>query len=227
MDQPPLTPRSRRQHTATSLLNLFLEGARKSLPRPTADKMPAGSNELGHGPRQKRKISYVNLAESDDDDAGPSEVSSAVTAPKALPKLYKMESDEKPALVSERTTSAGCTLRPRCTLSTTAKASEIIRKAPKRPRLVQGSRSLSSATGVAASGKSDGQLLTSRQAIRHTIATETGARRARFLVAKRDYFLPLLPRVNFVQKLLEKAETDKDLAGEISDYVEIQSQPEG
>lgn len=75
--------------------------------------------------------------------------------------------------------------------------------------------------------------LTARQAIRHTIATETAKKRARFLIAKKDYFLPVLPEQNYVQKLLD-AETQEDeqlgsssVQEGIVPYEELEEQPKG
>src|SRR5205823_11956569 len=41
-----------------------------------------------------------------------------------------------------------------------------------------------------------------RAEIRHQIAIDTMKRRDRFLVAKKDYFLPLLPEHNYIKKLM-------------------------
>lgn len=87
--------------------------------------------------------------------------------------------------------------------------------------------------------------LTSRQAVRHAIATETAAARAVFFKAKKDYFLPLLPQTNFIQKLVDKpglqnrreenqaSTRGEALAhsdgtdGEIHPYADIEDQPKG
>ena len=80
--------------------------------------------------------------------------------------------------------------------------------------------------------------LSSRQAVRHGIATKTASQRARFFRAKKDYFLPLLPEHNHIKRLVEKHMSDKDrsqedqaMSGtaddEIHPYELIQEQPKG
>jgi len=64
---------------------------------------------------------------------------------------------------------------------------------------------------------------TARSEIRDEIATETTARRARFFVAKKDFFLPLLPEGNFVQRLVDQ-HGDQDLG---VPYEAIEKQPVG
>ena len=48
---------------------------------------------------------------------------------------------------------------------------------------------------------------TARNEVRQGIATETTAKRGRYFVAKKDYFLPLLPDGNHVSRLVEQHKT--------------------
>ncbi|KAI9799832.1 MAG: hypothetical protein M1825_004393 [Sarcosagium campestre] len=77
-------------------------------------------------------------------------------------------------------------------------------------------------------------LLTSRQNVRRGIANKTLVNRARFLKAKKDLFLPLLPENNYISKLLEKdASSRESLEGvqpeqeELQPYELRQHQPKG
>lgn len=219
-EQHQTTPKSGR-HTAKSLLNLFQGSPRTDAEDRSNTNAPEPKRDLNSNLRAKRKISYVNLADSDDNqdrvEKTPSEVSSAFPSPKAMRSRNKVEVDDRestpelapsvaPAL--DRTSSNGRSLRPRAELKAPIKASDmIILRQPKRRKLVQSGASCRSSCIVTSDKPkaNDAVALTSRQTIRHNIATETATKRAKFLVAKKDYFLPLLPENNYVQKLIEKA----------------------
>lgn len=68
-------------------------------------------------------------------------------------------------------------------------------------------------------------------AIRQEIATTTAARRNRFFIEKKDFFLPLLPANNFIKKLVDKhnllSPGDKALVPSTMQYEELQTQPKG
>ena len=71
---------------------------------------------------------------------------------------------------------------------------------------------------------------TARNETRDFIATETARKRARFFVAKKEYFLPLLPGHNHIQKLAEQVEQSEEcnetkLA--VVPYQSIEIQPKG
>lgn len=74
-------------------------------------------------------------------------------------------------------------------------------------------------------------VVSDRVAIRQEIASVTAARRDRFLVEKKEFWLPLLPPRNHVRKLVERHEqlTDSELARlpKITPYEEIEAQPNG
>ena len=65
---------------------------------------------------------------------------------------------------------------------------------------------------------------TARARVREKIATETGAMMEKFILAHKDYFLPLLPHNNFVSKLEAKYEGQNT---SIAEYSELQEQPKG
>lgn len=74
-------------------------------------------------------------------------------------------------------------------------------------------------------------VVSSRVAVRQEIASVTAAKRNRFFVEKKDYFLPLLPANNYVRKLVEKHEAlspqEKAMVPATIPYEEIESQPKG
>lgn len=220
-----------------------------------SDAQRANGHNSTHELRQKRKISYVNLDDSDDPTAAPSEVSSAFPTPQGMrypDPVNSTQSDEvdmsspvSPEPLPERSTRAGHSLRPRSVLQPSVKAENMIvrtmpRKTQRKPPKGRGRQTLSSKV-------KSGAALTSRQAIRHAIATETAVKRAKFLMAKKDYFLPLLPKNNYITRLLHKeqvegkledGETDLEVKSEshtntvanqvgITPYVPITEQPKG
>lgn len=75
-------------------------------------------------------------------------------------------------------------------------------------------------------------VVSDRIAVRQEIATVTAARRNRFFVEKKDYFLPLLPPGNnYVKRLVEKHEAlkpaEKAKMPTVTPYEEIETQPKG
>ena len=240
------------------MLSMFLSSSQKDISKPVgtpASPAVAGLNP-SDGQRPKRSICYVDLDDSDDAIV----VSSGASEASFLPDARKtgdrsttaahdpaLETSVHAEILPERGSLAGHSLRPRSTLQQSEKASNMIqkrrrvsqRKTPKKT----GPETVSSDVGSLRSSR-PAPLLTSRQAIRHVIATETAVKRANFFRAKKDYFLPLLPEVNYVQKLVNKredglaegkdgGETQEDLAEsvldeqEISPYVHITEQPRG
>ncbi|KAI9821510.1 MAG: hypothetical protein M1826_000632 [Phylliscum demangeonii] len=208
-----------------------------------------------HDLRQKRKINYVDFGESDGEvtDFG-SAFASPLKATSTRPNT-RSNMERAGMLPPERRSLTGYSLRPQAALRSSVKDDEIIMIQPrksykpksgskrkvKRGSIVQSDRSYSGPPPI----------LTSRQAIRHTIATETAAKRARFLIAQKDLFLPLLPEHNYVQKLVDRKRAEQHRAGlraeqrdedssksialastssdedGVSPYVLIERQPEG
>lgn len=69
---------------------------------------------------------------------------------------------------------------------------------------------------------------TARNEVRDEIASETAAKRARFFIAKNEYFLPLLPEANHVQRLLDQRDGQNTVADEMGvPYEAFTSQPQG
>jgi SWI/SNF-related matrix-associated actin-dependent regulator of chromatin subfamily A member 5 len=74
-------------------------------------------------------------------------------------------------------------------------------------------------------------MISKRAAIRQDIESHTKAFRDRFLLQKKDYWLPLLPENNYVRKLIEKHEQlsadELSKLPSASPYEEIETQPHG
>ena len=74
-------------------------------------------------------------------------------------------------------------------------------------------------------------VVSDRVAIRQEIASVTAAQRDRFLIMKKDFWLPLLPPNNYVRKLVEKHSglKEAELANlpSVTPYKEIEIQPRG
>jgi hypothetical protein len=66
------------------------------------------------------------------------------------------------------------------------------------------------------------KLDTARQRLKDEIAMQSKAKANNFLVANKEYFLPLLPQNNYVSKLVEKGD-----AGSIVEYKALTEQPSG
>ncbi|KAI9789843.1 MAG: hypothetical protein M1816_005760 [Peltula sp. TS41687] len=207
-------PRPRLPKSTAELLAMFcpIDQSRKSV---KSDAQKANSQEFAHELRQKRKISYVNLDDSDDTVAAPSVASSAFPTPQAMRQRDAMDAQTDDVDLSspansqplpERSTRTGHSLRPRSALQPSIKAENMIirtmpKKSQRKPTKGRGRQSISNKV-------KSGAALTSRQAIRHTIATETAVKRAKFLMAKKEYFLPLLPKNNYITRLLHKEQVE-------------------
>ena len=142
--------------------------------------LPGGARGL----RQKVKV-YYNI--SDDDDL----LISVPTTPETRVRRETIAYSH--SAPQERLSSAGHLLRPQKSLNLSLKASENGDKPRKRTR-----HEVPRKRDRGSKGPS------SRAQIRSTIASETAANRHRFFIEKKDYFLPLLPENNFIQKLIAK-----------------------
>ena len=68
---------------------------------------------------------------------------------------------------------------------------------------------------------------TERNKIRYEIAEHTKPKRDRFLLAKRELFLPLLPRNNYIAKLLKQHNIDAEAEITIDDSKQVDCKPSG
>ena len=159
--------------------------------------------------RQKEPITY---AVSDDSDTtkSPSAVSSAFSSPykiKRTRNVIDLEEDEVEEIVPPKTppprlSSAGHSLRQHGELHLSLRAQEngdkpaLKKRKLSRPSSQKRIRVFSNITTIAPR--------TARNEVRNAIASQTTAKRASFFVAKKDYFLPLLPEGNHITRLVEQ-----------------------
>ncbi|KAI9703890.1 MAG: hypothetical protein M1836_007663 [Candelina mexicana] len=193
--------------------------------------------------RQKPQVSYT-ISDDSDSVVSASETSSPFSTPQAKRShnFVDLDGDEDKddgrqsrAGATERLSSAGHSLRPRSTLNLSLKAYENSDKKPlaKKRKLmskasIKRTKAYIHSTGDDSEGEESVIVLqpaqSSRAQLRQDIAAETAARRSRFFVAKKEYFLPLLPENNHVQKLVDRLGAD---AGAIRPYEDLQRQPKG
>ena len=246
------TPISPGRLNSEATLDLILPAGPRGSPRSAKPNTIPVIMPQEHVP--KRKFSVIELDDSDDSLAEAPKTSSALCTGVKSSATLKDAKDRKPdpatrvAPMAEQHGRAGRSLRR----PLAAKASDIGYIMPnKRPRK-NNARTAGRKTGTAVDAdrafsqtrKATAEL-TSRQAVRHAIATEIAAARAVFFKAKKDYFLPLLPQTNFIQKLVDKpglqnrreenqaSTRGEALAhsdgtdGEIHPYADIEDQPKG
>lgn len=219
--------------TASDLLAAF-----SSTPQPKKDpppwitsaKYPIAMSEYGRNLRTKKRVSY-QISDDSDSVPSPSVASSSFSTPqkfRAGSNSYEVVEPETPKTPPPRFSSAGHSLRQHHDLHLSLRAQEnadkpvlkkrrISRKQPKKVLIIEDGDEI-------AEPKSQ---KTARNEIRDMIATETLRKRANFLVAKKDYFLPLLPESNQISRLVEER-SQSDQSEDLSvAYEAIQHQPQG
>ena len=180
------------------------------------------------GLRRKERISYT-ISDDSEAEGSPSAVSSAFSSPQKIGRVRKIidldEEDEFEEIElaktpPPRTSSAGHSLRqlraPENRETPRAKRRKLSKGAAKKYPLVC----------------SDIPVVLPRSArneIRENIATETAGKRAKFFVAKKDFFLPLLPESNnYVKKLVEQHHQRNETEDtSIIPYEALTKQPDG
>lgn len=193
--------------------------------------------------RQKPQVSYT-ISDDSDSAVSPSETSTPFSTPRAkrsreFVDLGDGEDDDenqsRKGAATERLSSAGHSLRPHSTLNLSLKAYENgDKKPPAKKRKLMSKASVKRSQAITQSNANGSKeeessifvqhALSSRAQLRQNIATESEAKRSTFFVAKKDYFLPLLPENNYIQKLVDKLGTD---SGTITPYEIVQQQPKG
>ncbi|KAL9100260.1 MAG: hypothetical protein Q9163_004336 [Psora crenata] len=186
------------------------------------------------GSRAKPRVSY-EISSGSESTTSSSPLDSSFSSPREPSRKHarisnpdeeeEMEEVESPSTPPPRVSSAGHSLRQHADLHLSLRAQEngyryrVVRKRKSRRSSSKGpkTKQLASAT-----------KLTERNKIRHHISTITAAKRANFLVAKRDAFLPLLPEGNQVTRLLDQrrlsGQEDEDLS---IPYEALKEQPIG
>lgn len=182
--------------------------------------------------RQKKPVHY-EISISGDSDS-PESATSAFSSPtKRRTSRPSINLDdefldvEPPKALLPRVSSAGHSLRQHSDLHLSLRAQENGDRPVVKRRRVSNRPSKNSATahgtGIQLSQR------TARNEIRGNISRETAVKRANFYVAKKEYFLPLLPESNNINRLVEA----RRAAGQQGDeditipYEALDQQPEG
>ena len=182
--------------------------------------------------RRKQRVSYTISDDSDSAEV-PSAASSAFNTPQKPKRtrapIIDLEDDteseevESPKTPPPRLSSAGHSLRQPKDLHLSFRAQENGDK----PRYKKQKHSKANKRKQPSDCKPAAQQ-TSRNQIRSNIATETVGKRARFFIAKKDYFLPLLPANNHIKKLVEQqVPNDRGEEDQTVPYQAIEVQPRG
>lgn len=225
-NSPHNNPRRASGPTASSLLARFLPGIspqhkmdqpRRTIPVPAvAYPDPAlnqhdSFNETGEAPQREM---YPELESLDTPQLHtPQRQETTTTANDVEDIEFALPKRARPGL-RER--------KPNMSL----KATENVYTTPQRPRSQKKKSAIEQLVGADLT-----PVVSNRTAVRNEIASKTTALRNRFLVEKKDFWLPLLPSNNYIRKLVEKhnALPAEELAKlpDTSPYVEIDAQPKG
>ena len=185
------------------------------------------------GLRQKERVVYA-ISDDSDVEESPSAASSAFSTPQKQKRVCsiidlddddELEEIESPKTPPPRVSTAGHSLRQHSSLHLPLRAQENGDK-PKRKKRKLSRQSARNISKIA----SDLNLKapkTARSEIRQSIATETQGKRDNFFVAKKDFFLPLLPENNHVKKLVDQHESKAEHDATIVPYEAIDKQPHG
>lgn len=236
--ETPFTPRTQLSNntTASDLLATFSPKSQpKKDPQPwiSSARFPIAMTEYKRDLRNKKRVSY-QVSDDSDNAPSPSVSSSSFSTPqkprrRGTGTFIDLEEDvepEAPKTPPPRISSAGHSLRQHQDLNLSLRAQENADK----PTIKRRRRSRKQSKKILLTNGGDGEATsqkTARNEIRDIIATETAPKRANFLVAKKEYFLPLLPENNHISRLVE----ERNQPGEIEDlsiaYEAIQHQPQG
>lgn len=185
--------------------------------------------------RRKEPVHY-EISSSGDSEGGAESATSTFSSPakrrRSSVNIVDLEEEflevEPPKVLQPRVSSAGHSLRQHSDLHLSLRAQENGDKpVAKRRRVSYGSIKKKSATAHAKGAQP--LQKTARNEIRENISRETAVKRANFYVAKKEYFLPLLPESNSINRLIEA----RRAAGEQGDeditipYEALEQQPEG
>ena len=190
----------------------------------------------GRGLRHKPRVSYTISDDSDEPDplSSPSSTFTTPQKPTRGRKVINLEDEddeivevERPKTPPPRVSSAGHSLRQHKELHLSLRAQENGDKPIVKKQKLSKSSRRQSIPKIVSDAPSEPHVRTARNEVRDTIATETAAKRTRFFVAKKDYFLPLLPESNHVKKMVDLQHGNGHAAGDILPYEALESQPAG
>ena len=178
--------------------------------------------ETKRGLRNKAQISYEISSDSENAGGSPTPDSTFSSPEKRSQHIINLEEEyeeiESPKTPPARLSSAGHALRQHKDLHLSLRAQEngdkrVGRKTKHFKRSSKRTKAILGAVSKSA-----------RNEVRDQIATETAGKRANFLIAKQDLFLPLLPQGNYIQRLASQHTGDSDLS---VPYEVLNEQPKG
>lgn len=180
--------------------------------------------------RRKERVSY-HVSDPDDSESLESPSTNGFGTPKKSRRVLIIgsEDDEEIEIQPEKTPPPRVSLghhvlRQRRQLQPSLRAQENGDRQRSRRRKV----SRSSRASLVVSDAPPEMQMSARNEIRNEIATETARKRANFFVAKKDYFLPLLPETNHVKRLVDEHSHSEEGGKDLSiPYEALEHQPQG
>ena len=235
---PSLTAKLSSIRTASAILATFSlrkQSTHKALPCHTSPSAITITMTDRRDLRQTQRVTYEISSESEHDDVS-STVDSTFSTPQKpkrtrhITDLDDLDEDELEEIKPTRTppprvSLAGHSLRQHKDLQQSSRSLENADKPIKKKRRI--SRVAPSKSKLLIGSNAPNHPRTERNEVRDIIATETATKRARFFIAKKEYFLPLLPEGNHISKLVEQKTYQGIAEGLISPYEAIQTQPKG
>ena len=176
--------------------------------------------------RRKQPVSYEISDNSDDGEA--SNVGSAFSTPQKRKLTYiedEIEEIEPAKTPPPRQSTAGHSLRQHSDLHLSLRAQEngdkpVVKRRKSLPKPRSHKKPPLQSNAVS-------QPKSARNEVRDNINTETAAKRSKFFIAKKNYFLPLLPEGNHIQRLVGQHSHNDDVEELEVPYEALCSQPQG
>lgn len=234
----PSTPKVQSaRKTASDLLASFSptsQSKKESQVWTTSPHFPITMSDQKRKLRQKEPVHYeISISgDSEDAESAISTFSSPTKRRRSTTSIIDLEEEflevEPPKILQPRVSSAGHSLRQHSDLHLSLRAQENGDKpVAKRRRVSNRSARKTSATSRA-TGTQPSQK-TARNEIRENISRETAVKRGNFYVAKKEYFLPLLPESNSINRLVEARRAAGQQGGEdlTIPYKALEEQPVG
>ena len=238
LNQLPSTPKVQSaRKTASDLLASF-SPVSQTQKEPqvwiSSPNFPIAMSDQKRKLRQKEPVHYEisSSGDSDGTESATSTFSSPAKRRRSSASIIDLgeESleDDTPKIIQPRVSSAGHLLRQHKDLHLSLRAQENGEK-PVAKRRKFSKRAVRKNSTIVHGMRARPPQKTARNQIRDYISQETAVKRANFFMAKKEYFLPLLPESNNINRLVEA----KRAAGQQGDedmtipYEALEQQPEG
>ena len=231
-----LCPQVNRSTTASQLLAAFSPQPQLKL-SPSKASIPAQTipiaMESKRTSRHKEHVSYEISSDSDNLDTS-SALDSTFSTPQKPARHHvsivdlddESEEIEPPKTPPARVSAAGHLLRQYRDLHLSLRAQENGDKPIIKKRRLN--KSFSKSKWSLKPSAPEAPLKTARNGIREKIATETATKRNNFFVAKKEFFLPLLPEGNHIQRVAAQRGQSETLEKDLSiPYEVLERQPTG